>query len=104
MTVNRSTKIPDSMKPEPYDPKYQALRAEWWKQVDEAVKAGRSRYDFVPFILINRELEDYQWAKVQAICAEDRRKHPRAKRNRTEPLPTDKTAKAEVPNIPGLTA
>lgn len=51
-------------------------------------------------------LADYIWARTEHIIAEDRRKHPKAKRNapKGSALPSDKTnGPMEVPHIEGFT-
>ena len=81
-TINRKTrlamvKIPHFMRPEPVDPVYNALSSRW----HTARAATCSPYDHLPFILADTELRNYVYNKAERMIAEDRRLHPKARRN-----------------------
>lgn len=58
------------------DPKEAQLRAEWY----EAKERGGTAFQ-----LADAALSRYLWDRTEADIAEDRRKHPKAKRN--QPVP-----------------
>ena len=76
------TRIPASMQREPVDPHYEKLRARW----HETRAQTCSPYDHVPFILADTALRSYCFDKAERIVAEDRRKHPKARRNAPVPI------------------
>ena len=81
------------MQPELRDPVYERLRARW----HEARGATCSPYDHVPFILADTELRNYTYRKAERIVSEDRRLHPKARRN-APTLVRDATDPLDVPS------
>lgn len=71
------SKVPDSMRPDPVDPAYNVLSSRW----HEARSATCSPYDYLPFILADTALRNYVYQRAERLIAEDRRLHPKAKRN-----------------------
>lgn len=57
------------------DPHEQELREQWYKATGKAKET------------IGNQLAAYLWQRTESWVAEDRRRHPKAKRN--QPVPTD---------------
>ena len=69
------TRVPYSMQKSPPDPEYERLRAHWYA----------TKGDEVAHILANNAISAYVWDKACRQVAEDRAKHPKAKRNAPVP-------------------
>lgn len=76
-------KIPASMLPEPPDPEVERLQALWHQRRKEWVAEGSpdSGATWQAFSFIETKLTDHLWRKRASVIEEDRKKHPRAKRN-----------------------
>lgn len=90
------------------DAEEQRLRDEWHRT--KTAWASTGHQDGTPEARehqkIDRLLTEYLWRRTMATIEEDRRKHPKAKRNMPvgSALPgTTKSGKTETPNIPGFT-
>lgn len=67
------------------DPEEQRLRDDWHR-LKRAATAPDSTYDArLAFEVADQRLVSYLWNRTQADIAEDRRKHPKAKRNQGVP-------------------
>lgn len=81
MTTPRPT--PASMRPEAFDPEYKSMRLEWHHRrklwLDEG--SPESGQAWRSFAHIEAKLRKYLWDKCVAKMEEDRRKHPKARRN-----------------------
>lgn len=77
------SRIPASMQKNPVDPVEMKLRAEWHKAKHEWEADGKP--DNAPskrqFDFVNKLLSDHLWNRTQKNIEEDRKKHPKAKRN-----------------------
>ena len=83
------------------DPIEEDLRTKWY---DARTIHGHGSPEW---LAIDRQLTEYLWSRTQRIVAEDRAKHPKAKRNMPvgSALPgSERTGKPEVPHIEGYTA
>ena len=63
------------------DPKEQALRDAWYAAKEEAALHPLDPSYEGRVAAANRALGNYIWARVEAEITEDRRRHPKAKRN-----------------------
>ena len=87
MTEKPKVSIPESMRPEGLDQEYEALRVEWHKRREAWMDDGGadSGQAWRAFGFIDEKLRNYLWDKTKAAIAEDRRKHPKARRNMPVP-------------------
>lgn len=63
------------------DPEEQKLRDQWYEAKNDADGKEASHPKVQYFNLLDRKMRDFMWAKALQVVAEDRAKHPRAKRN-----------------------
>lgn len=90
------------------DAEEQVLRDEWHRT--RAAWASVALQDGTPEARehqkVNRQLTEYLWHRTMRIIAEDRARHPKARRNAPvgSAIPgTSKTGKADIPHIEGFT-
>lgn len=81
------SKIPASMTPEPLDQTLLDMQARWHELRRAWVDAGSpdSGPTFHEFTFHDEKLTGYLWKKTEAKIAEDRKLHPKAKRNAPVP-------------------
>lgn len=66
------------------DPTEASLRSQW-HSAKAAVEVSPTQENQRTFAQAHRSLSEYLWNRVQAQVEEDRKRHPRAKRN--QPVP-----------------
>lgn len=82
--MTRSSPIPPSS-----DPEEQRLREQWHATKEAATKPESTEMDRNAYLLANARLSAYLWNRVETAIAEDRKKHPKAKRNLPVPSKED---------------
>ena len=90
------SRIPASMQPEPKDPETERLQALWHERRKEWVAEGSpdTGQAWQALSFIDTKLSDRLWRKAAMRIEEDRRKHPKAKRN--QGVPTGDTGKTRL--------
>lgn len=75
--------VPVSMQRRPKDERELILREDWYKAKEAWVKDGCP--DSAPsekaFRFIDKKLSDYLWERARSEIEEDRKRHPKARRN-----------------------
>ena len=63
------------------DQREQELRDQWYETKERADGLPTTSPEAQYFVLIDQKLRDYLWQRACKIIAEDRAKHPKARRN-----------------------